>query len=78
VRIDHEAEQFPYEQLAHLLRERVHDGTYRVGRAIPSLRRLEQETGLSTKTIRRAIAVLQEEGLVHVRPGWGTFVVKRE
>jgi DNA-binding GntR family transcriptional regulator len=77
VRIDHEGELFPYEQLAALLRQRIHDGTYPPGRAIPSLERIHQETGLSVKTIRRAIAILADEGLVHVRPGWGTFVVRR-
>jgi hypothetical protein len=51
---------------------------YPPGRAIPSLQRIHQETGLSTKTIRRAIAILAAEGLVHIRPGWGTFVVRRE
>jgi GntR family transcriptional regulator len=77
VRIDHEADEFPYLQLARLLRERIESGEYAPGRAIPSVERIRQETGLATKTIRRAIGLLEDEGLVVVRPGWGTFVAGR-
>lgn len=76
--IDHGADEFPYKQLARLLRERIASGEYPPGRAIPSVERLRQETGLAVKTIRRAIALLADEGLVVVRPGWGTFVAKRD
>jgi GntR family transcriptional regulator len=78
VRIDHEADEFPYLQLARLLRERIASGEYPPGRAIPSVERIRQETGLAVKTIRRAIGLLEEEGLVVVRPGWGTFVAKSD
>ncbi len=76
VHIDHEGDEFPYVQLANLLRERIRSGEYPPGRAIPSVERIRQETGLAVKTIRRAIRVLEDEGLVVVRPGWGTFVAK--
>ncbi len=76
--IDHEADEFPYEQLARQLRERIVSGEYPPGRPIPSLTRLRQETGLSPMTIRRAIKILEEEGLVRIRPGWGTFVRRQD
>lgn len=66
----------PYVQLANLLRERIRPGEYPPGRAIPSVERIRQETGLAVKTIRRATRVLEDEGLVVIRPGWGTFVAK--
>ncbi|MEP7023049.1 MAG: GntR family transcriptional regulator [Actinomycetota bacterium] len=37
-----------------------------------------QEHGLARGTIRKAIGVLVAEGLVVVRPGWGTFVVPED
>ena len=75
--IDPAAEPFPYQQLAALLRERILAGEFPPGTAIPSIVRLEQETGLSVKTIRRAVRVLAEEGLVRVTPGRGAFVLPR-
>jgi DNA-binding GntR family transcriptional regulator len=76
VEIDHDAEEFPYLQLAAQLRERIASGDLPPGRAIPSIQRLVQEAGLSVMTIRRAIAVLEAEELVSIRPGRGTFVTK--
>lgn len=73
--IDHEAETPPFAQLAAILRAQIESGELRPGRALPSLTYLMQHYGLSRNTVRRAIAVLTEEGLVRTRPGWGTFVV---
>src|SRR5712691_4669036 len=75
VSIDHGAETPPYEQLAAILRARIESGEYPAGRALPSLARLGQETGLSRNTIMRSIGVLADEGLVTRRQGWGTFVL---
>jgi len=75
VSIDHEAETPPFAQLAAILRARIESGELRPGRALPSLTTLMQEYGLSRNTVRRAIGVLSDEGLVRTRPGWGTFVV---
>ena len=73
--IDHEAETPPFAQLAAILRAQIESGELRPGRALPSLTYLMQNYGLSRNTVRRAIGVLTEEGLVRTRPGWGTFVV---
>lgn len=75
--IDHEAEEWPYLQLYAQLRSRIIDGTYPPGRRIPSLVTIEQETGLSTDTIRKAIKLLAEEGLVRIVRSRGTFVTSR-
>jgi GntR family transcriptional regulator len=75
VRIDHDAEAFPFEQLAAILRQRIADGTYPPGSRIPTLMALEAESGLSPMTVRRAVRLLADEGWVRSRPGRGTFVV---
>lgn len=76
--IDHGGEEFPYEQLARLLEERINSGEYAPGAPIPSIERLRQESGLSIMTIRRAVQVLADKGMVRVRPGRGTFVVRKD
>jgi GntR family transcriptional regulator len=75
VTIDHGAAEFPYQQLAAILRGRIADGTYPAGRRLPPLIALEEEFGLSSMTVRRAVAVLADEGLVRTVPGRGTFVM---
>jgi GntR family transcriptional regulator len=78
VQIDHEGEEFPFRQLAAWLRGQITSGELPPGRPVPSIQRLVQETGLSVMTIRRAIALLDEEGYVNIRPGRGTFVAPPE
>ncbi len=66
-----------YRQLAALLRERIDDGTYRPGQRMPSEKDLHDEFGFARETVRRALAVLREEGVIEVRHGYGTFVAER-
>lgn len=74
VQIDHGGADFPYLQLAERLRERIRSGEFGPGAKLPTIAEIVSETGLSPMTIRRAVAVLAEEGLVRVVPGRGTFV----
>ena len=75
--IDHDAAEFPYLQLARILRARVEYGQYPAGRKIPPLLDLQAEFGLSSMTVRRAVGVLVDEGLLLRVPGRGTFVTRR-
>jgi GntR family transcriptional regulator len=74
VTINRGAPEFPYEQLAAILRERIRSGEYAPGRKIPPLIELQAEFGLSSMTVRRAVKVLSDEGLLVTVPGRGTFV----
>jgi GntR family transcriptional regulator len=76
VRIDHDAAEFPYLQLAALIRERIASGEYPPGTKLPPITQITAETGLSPMTIRRAYKLLADEGLVTIVPGRGTFVRK--
>lgn len=78
VQIDHDAEEWPFEQLAAILRQRIADGTYPPGSRLPTLLVLEAESGLSPMTVRRAVRLLAKEGWVRPRPGRGTFVVPED
>ncbi|MBA2948062.1 GntR family transcriptional regulator [Streptomyces himalayensis] len=72
--IDHGAPLTPYRQLAEILRARIQRGDWAPGRAIASETQLVQQYGLARSTVRRAIAVLVDEGLVFTVPQRGTYV----
>jgi GntR family transcriptional regulator len=72
--IDHDGPVTPYRQLAEILRARIARGDWAPGRRIASETDLVQQYGLARTTVRRAIAVLREEGVVTVVPQRGTFV----
>ncbi|AYY11902.1 GntR family transcriptional regulator [Actinobacteria bacterium YIM 96077] len=63
-----------YLQLAAALRARIESGEYGPGDQLPSESQLVGETGLARETVRRAIRVLREEGLVITLPARGTYV----
>lgn len=77
VGIDHGGERWEYLQLADILRSRITDGTYEPGVKIPPLLDLQAEFSLSSMTVRRAVGVLVDEGLLVRVPGRGTFVTRR-
>lgn len=64
----------PYRVLARILRERITSGQIPPGRQIPSQTELEQESGLSRSTIKKALDLLKDEGLIESSPGRGMFV----
>ena len=74
--IDHGAPLTPYRQLAEILRARIARGDWAPGRAIASETQLVQEYGLARSTVRRALDVLTEEGLIFVVPQRGRYVAE--
>lgn len=63
-----------YQQIADVLRTRIREGTYAPGSKLPSETELLQEFGVTRQTIRRGLAVLQQEGLTEPTRGKGVFV----
>lgn len=63
-----------YQQIADELRARVKDGVYAPGRVLPSEADLGDEFGASRVTVRRALELLRDDGLVGARQGFGWFV----
>ena len=72
MKIDNDSPEHPYVQLAGLLRDRIEAG--KVGPRVPSIMELADETGLSPATVKRALGLLRDEGLIYAVPGRGTFV----
>ena len=63
-----------YERLAGMLRDRIAAGIYARGDKLPSEMELMDESGLSRSTVRHALKVLVDEGLVRTERGRGAFV----
>ncbi|MER7063909.1 GntR family transcriptional regulator [Streptomyces albidoflavus] len=74
--IDREGPIPPYRQVANALRARILAGEIPVGRRIPSLVELEGEFGLARDTLRKAVQVLKDEGLVETVSGMGIYVIE--
>ncbi len=66
-----------YMQLAQSLRQEILEGQILSGEALPSERDLCALLGASRVTVRKAIALLIEEGMLSRRQGSGTYVIPR-
>jgi DNA-binding GntR family transcriptional regulator len=66
---------YAYVHLAERIRGDIRAGRIRVGAMLGGERRLADEYGVSTKTVRAALAILRDEGIVETYPYKGTFVV---
>jgi GntR family transcriptional regulator len=65
------------EQVNEILRERIHDATYKPGQRLPSESELAEQFGVSRATVRTVLAKLSVEGLILRRQGDGTYVNER-
>ena len=63
-----------YVQLANVLRAMIESGELQPRASLPSESYLQQEQGVSRGTVRMAVAMLRDEGLVVTIGGLGTFV----
>ena len=63
-----------YTQLADILRGMITSGELQPRSPLPSESYLQQEQGISRGTVRTAVGILREEGLVVTIAGRGTFV----
>ncbi|RAI00150.1 hypothetical protein DLJ53_20795 [Acuticoccus sediminis] len=65
-----------YKQVEGLLRAQIEAGKHPVGTALPPEQDLAASLHVSRATVRSAIRVLAEDGLVKPTPGVGTLVVR--
>lgn len=70
-------EQSKTRQVYLVLRDRISNGDWVPGTMIPGETTLAAEHGVSRVTVRRAMATLQDEGLVERRRGAGTYVADK-
>jgi GntR family transcriptional regulator len=63
-----------YRQIADAIEAAIRSGELSPSSVIPSEQRIMDETGAARGTVRHAVALLRERGLVWTRPHLGTFV----
>lgn len=63
-----------YSQVATLLRHRLKSGVWQKGDQLPVIETLMAEFGVARTTVRQALALLEDEGLILRTRGKGTFV----
>lgn len=62
------------QQAHHYLRELIEAGHYEAGQQLPSQAELAAQLGISRLTLREALLSLEQEGVIQIRHGIGTFV----
>jgi DNA-binding GntR family transcriptional regulator len=72
--IDRASFEPAYAQLASILKQSMADGLLRPGDQLPSEAQLVERYGVSPMTVRRAINLLVDSGMVSAEQGRGTFV----
>lgn len=65
-----------YEQIAEQLKTLIINQKLKPGEALPSIRRLASELGISVITTKRAYDELEKEGFIETITGKGCFVSK--
>ena len=68
------AEQPKYLQVADILRKEIAEGKFRDGQTLMTEEELRVRFNVSRQTVRQAIALLEDDGLVDRRRGSGTYV----
>lgn len=74
-RLERVAGQQPlYATLAHILTRDIRSGKHQPASVFPSEKELTERFGVSRQTVRQALRVLRDKGLVSSHPGIGTLV----
>lgn len=63
-----------YSALADILSREIHDGKYLPASTLPSEKELTERYGVSRQTVRFALRMLRDKGLISSHPGIGTIV----
>ncbi|GAA4203294.1 GntR family transcriptional regulator [Actinocatenispora rupis] len=72
--IDPKAPTPVYIQIADALAAQIESGSLAPGDKLPSESTLVQETGAARQTVRHAIAILRDRGLIVTAPQRGSWV----
>jgi len=74
--IDSTGPELVYVQVADWITGRIERGELRPGHKLPAERDLASEIGVGYMTVRRAMRLLRERGLIVTVVGRGTFVAE--
>lgn len=73
-RVDPTGPEAPYKQIADAIRRRIESGEFPPNTRIPTESDLVETFEVARTTVRRAVKLLREEGLVRTVPQRGTYV----
>ena len=74
LRVDRDAEEPVYVQIARQVREAIASGLLEPGTGLPPVRSLASDLGVNLNTVARGYRLLEEEGFVQVREREGAVV----
>lgn len=63
-----------YQQVVEQIQRRIAQGALSPGDPVPSVRQLALELTINPNTVARAYLELEYQGILHKRPGQGTYV----
>lgn len=64
-----------YEKVVDLVKDMISSGMYHKGDMLPSEKELIEMTGVSRITVREAMRILKETGIIETKKGKGSFVL---
>ncbi len=70
-------DNFLYKQIYDDIRNKIEEGNYVEGMKLPSGQELKDKYMVSMITVKKALTMLQNEGLLQRIPGVGTYVIER-
>lgn len=70
------SKEFKYMEIADFLKMKIQEGSYKLGELIPSQRTVASQLNVNRVSIKRAIQLLEREGVVECIPSVGTIVRK--
>lgn len=68
------SDRWPFEQIAATIEAAIRSGELGPRDPVPSEQRIMDETGAARGTVRHAVALLRERGLIYTRAHLGSFV----
>jgi GntR family transcriptional regulator len=74
VKVDRDDPALLHDQVAAQIRRAIADGEAELGERLPPARHLAAVMHVNTNTVLRALRLLQDEGLLELRPGHGIRV----
>ncbi|NEC88948.1 winged helix-turn-helix transcriptional regulator [Streptomyces sp. SID12501] len=75
-KINPAAATYHYEQLAKIIESKIRTGSLAAGSRLPGELILSQEYGVGSNTVRRALDILRERGLIITVRARGSFVIE--
>lgn len=67
-----------YQNVINLLKNRLNSSIYNIGDLLPSEKELAELYDVSRNTLRKALKILEEEGLIERRHGSGTYLRNKQ